>query len=277
MAALGSLDELKAWEDYRTFVKERYKQLSGPGEPFFVSKDRIEFEIKDKPWEGYVVLFGKKSTMIVQQLRKEGVFFREGACAREGDLLKVDGLPPKILKGAGKTLRKLVLGIELDRSAEEGEGDDDLEGEEPSEAAGQRAAASKAADGELALKAERIEKAVQVWRKTEQVATEQLRKLQQAILALDHEAAKPVIQGLETILTRLDRVDDEALAAANAARQNDAQGFAKARGDLMRKMEAILGYVEKDELIRDADQNPAVQVKIRETLSKSLNQLLKAV
>jgi hypothetical protein len=269
MAALGSLDELKAWDGYRAFVKERLKQLDGR-EPFYISKERLDFEIKEKAWSGYAVLLGRKSQMAVQQLRKEGFLFREGECTREGDLLKIDGLPRKVLKGANKTLRKLLLGVEL-----EGADEDSPEDEESENATPQAAAAG--ARGDLALKAERIEKAVQVWKRTEQVATQQLRKLQQAILALNHESAKPVIQGLETILTRLGRVDEEALEAANAARQNDAQGFARARDDLVRKMQTILDYVEKDELIADADQNPAVQVKIRETLGKSLNQLLKAV
>jgi len=134
-----------------------------------------------------------------------------------------------------------------------------------------------AAGNELEKRAGKIEQAVKVWNKTEEVATKELRKLQKAIHALDDPRANGVIKGLEGILTRLGKVDDEAREAAEAAKRGDQRGFDLARDDFMRKVDGILAYVEQDELIRNADENPAVKVKIRETLSKSLTQLKKLV
>lgn len=133
------------------------------------------------------------------------------------------------------------------------------------------------AGGDLAEQAKKIETAVKVWNKTEEAATKELRKLQKAILDLDDPRSRPVIQGLESILTRLDKVDDEAKEAADAAAAGDHAGFVAARQDFMNKMNSILTYVNNDELIRDADNNPAVNIDIAGTITNSLNRLMAAV
>ena len=130
---------------------------------------------------------------------------------------------------------------------------------------------------ELVAKSQKIDKAVKVWNKTEEIATKELRKLQKAIVDLKDPRGNAVVKGLETILTKLDKVDDEAKEAADAAKRGDSKGFETARDDFRRKMDNILKYVEKDELIRDADTNPAVKIQIRETITKSLNQLMSVV
>ena len=50
-----------------------------------------------------------------------------------------------------------------------------------------------------------------------------------------------------------------------------------ARDDFIKKVDNILDYVSKDELIKDCDQNPVVKVDIEAILTKSLNALKQAV
>ncbi len=132
-------------------------------------------------------------------------------------------------------------------------------------------------EDELARHSERIRKAAAVWRMTEDVATRQLRRLQKAILALEHPHAVPVITGLESALTRLGDFDAEASAAAEAAQRGDVEALGRARRRFRRKIEALLAQVQEDELIRDLDSNPAVELSLRETIVHSLNKLLKAL
>jgi hypothetical protein len=126
-------------------------------------------------------------------------------------------------------------------------------------------------------RAARIAKAVEVWNKTEKVATQELRKLQKALLGLDDPRSKPIIQGLEGILKEIDRVDDEGHAVEAAAASGDATAFETARAAFVRKLEAIRTHVEQDELIRMADSNPLLEIKLRDTFTKSLSQLIQAV
>lgn len=130
---------------------------------------------------------------------------------------------------------------------------------------------------DLVQKAQKIGKAVQIWNKTEEVATSNLRKLQKEILKLNDPRSAPVIKGLESILQKLDRVDDEAKEAAVAAQAGDPKAFKVARDDFVKKVDNILDYVSKDELIKDCDQNPAVKVDIEAILTKSLTALKQAV
>ena len=130
---------------------------------------------------------------------------------------------------------------------------------------------------DLVQRAAKIEKAVQIWTKTEQVVTGELRKLQKAILAYGDPRGESVARGLEGILQKLDRVDDEAREAAEAAERGDPKGFEVARDDFLKKVQRILDYASTDELIKDADSNPAVSIKIGATLEKSLSALVKAV
>jgi hypothetical protein len=270
---IESVEELEAWEEYRQFLKDQLKLVDGEA-PIFVSKLKRSFEIEGKPWKGHAVLAGPKAIQSVKNLKKEGVLFLEGTVRRKGKDLDVEGILPKLLKESQKTFLKLRLGYKIVGVDEADDAGDDGAAEP---AAGVPAKPEGGAPGELAKRAETIQKAVLIWNKTEQAVTKELRKLQKAILAFNDPRGRAVIQGLENILTRLDKVDDEAREAADAARRGDADGFAKARDDFRTKMNRMLEYVKNDELIRDADQNPAVEIKIGETLTKSLNQLMKVV
>ncbi len=286
---IDSVEKLQDWQEYRTFLKMRLKLLEGSG-PIFVSKKKQDFSIDGKPFRGHAVLAGPKADQSVKKLIKAGILFEQGTVTRQSKNLLVDGLEKKFMKEAAKVFLKLKLGYKL--LGPGGEDDLEAEGEEPQVAseggmeeeeevqASQTAPSGEAAQGDtrqLAQRAQKIQKAVQVWNKTEEIATNQLRKLQRAVLALNDPRSKPVIKGLESILTRLDKVDDEAEEAAQAAARGDQQGFEVARQDFVNKVDRILAYVQRDELIADADANPAVDIKIKDTLTKSLEQLKKVV
>jgi hypothetical protein len=273
---IESKEALQAWDDYRELLKVQLKLLADT-DVIFVSKEKIPFEIAGKPWNAHAVLAGVKGQMSVQKLRKAGVIFREGTCSKAGKELELAGLEAKLVKGAARTLAKLRLGYTIAGVDEEG-ADESADGD-ASAPASAGAASAGAASGpvDLAERAKRIAKAVQVWSKTEAAATKELRKLQKALLALDDPRTRAVIQGLETILARIDRVDDEGRAVEAAAAQGDAAAFDKARADFLGKLDAIRAHVEQDELIRMADSNPLLEVKLRDTYAKSLARLIKAV
>jgi hypothetical protein len=124
---IESEEELQSWEDYREFLKVQLKLLAGTGESFFVSKQKVAFEIAGKPWNAFAVLLGPKGLLSARKLQKEGVIFREGTCGRDGKELRVDGLDPKLVKEAAKTLKKLQLGYKIagvDAEGEEAPGGD---------------------------------------------------------------------------------------------------------------------------------------------------------
>ena len=264
MVLMQSLEELKCWDDYRTFMRKYLKLMSGEPEPFYVSKSRLDFVVGDKPWKSHAILLGKRSRKLAQVMRKEGELFLEGSCTSDGKRITLHDLSEKYAQGAARTLKRLKLGYEIVTA------DDAAEAEAGS-------AVSDRTRGKLGQMAVRIEKAVVFWEQTQVLATRELRKLQRAIQATGDRRAKPVIRGLERILTRLDRIDDEAREASAAARAGDAQGFKVARADFRTKVNRILDYVENDRLIADADANPGVSINLRTTLSGSLNRLLKAV
>jgi hypothetical protein len=276
---IESKEALQAWDDYRELLKVQLKLLAD-ADVIFVSKEKIPFEIAGKPWNAHAVLAGVKGQMSVQKLRKAGVIFREGTCSKAGKELALAGLEPKLVKGAARTLAKLRLGFKI--AGVDGEGADEAADGDASAPAAAGAASAGAAGAaapqvDLAERATRIAKAVQVWSKTEAAATKELRKLQKALLALDDPRTRPVIQGLESILARIDKVDDEGRAVEAAAAKGDVTAFERARTDFVGKLEAIRAHVEKDELIRMADSNPLLEVKLRDTYAKSLAQLIKAV
>jgi len=123
MKLIESEEDLLDWETYKDFMKVQLKLLDGAGVPCFVGKDKVEFDMEGSTWNGVPFLAGPKATICARNLKKDGVTFREGTCSKEGKELRIDGLDPKFLKGAAKTLKKLVLGYKI-RGAEE-EGDDE--------------------------------------------------------------------------------------------------------------------------------------------------------
>ncbi len=122
MKLIESLEDLQSWEDYKEFLKHQLKLMEGPGQPFFVSKEKISFDIDGTPWNGYAVLAGPKGAPCARKLQKEGVLFREGTCTRQGKELQVDGLDPKLVKAASKTLKKLLLGYKIAGVEDDAEG-----------------------------------------------------------------------------------------------------------------------------------------------------------
>jgi len=260
MKVLESAEELKSWADYRILMRERVKQLSPEPEPVYVSKARFEFDVNGKVWRGHAVLFGKKSRQMAMKLRKEGVLFLEGTVTADGKRLTLTGLSGKLLEGAEKTFKRLKLGIQLVGGSNGEDEEEDLQ-----------------LKRKLGKAAQRIEKAVVFWGKTEQLVTRQLRQLQRAIQSSGDPRNKVVIRGLEEIRTKLERIDDEAREASDAAERGDAKGFAVARKDFLQKAGRILRRVRSDELIQMADANPVVRIQLRQTLESSLQRLMKAV
>jgi len=262
MVMLDSLDQMRKFDDYRVFMRDRLKRLSPEKEAIFISKARLDFDINGNAWKSYGLLFGKKSRALAMKMRKEGAMFVEGVCYADGKKLVIEGMSDKFVQGAQRTLKRLKLGFEV--------------------VAGEGAEASEDADGssgaaDLRRRAARIEKAVVFWHKTETLATRELRKLQKSILGLGDPRGKAVARELEKIRDRLESIDDEAREAAEAAERGDADGFEKARDDFLEKARRILDRVAKDDLIALADSNPGVPIHLRSTLTDSLTRLLKAV
>ena len=259
MLVLDSLDQMLKFDDYRVFMRERLKRLSPEREPIFISKARLDFNLNGNTWKSYALIFGKKSRTMAMKMRKEGATFIEGVCYSDGKSLVIEGMSDKFVEGAQRTLKRLKLGFE----AVSGKATDaEEEGADPAQ---------------LQRRAAKIQKAVQFWQKTELLATRELQKLQKTILELNDPRGKGVARELDKIRDRIETIDDEAREAADAAKKGDVEGFEKARDDFRQKAQRILERVSKDELIRMADSNPAVQTNIGPTLTDSLNRLLKAV
>ena len=123
-ATLESLDDLKSWNDYRDFMKVRLKQVPADS-PFFISKEKIDFDVDGKPWRGFAVLAGPKGLLAVKKIKKQGVLWREGTCQLNGKEFTVDGLAPNHLKYAHLTLKKLKLGYKIAGSTEDDADDEE--------------------------------------------------------------------------------------------------------------------------------------------------------
>jgi len=112
MIVIDSLEELRDFENYRKFLRERLRRLSAEKEPCFVTKRRFDFELEGNGWKGYAILFGPKSHTASKRLRKGGLRFAEGHCRAEGRKLVVGGLPDKLVQGIQRTLARSKLGFE---------------------------------------------------------------------------------------------------------------------------------------------------------------------
>ena len=279
MKLLETAEDLKDWAEYRIYLRERLKLLSPEPEPAFISKARFEFDLGGKVFRSYAVIFGKKSRQMAMKLRKEGVLFLEGTVSAQGKKLSLSGFADRHLAGAEKTFTRSKLGIVVvprDEARDSGprraagEPDEDDSGGDSRREARERQTKLKKA-------ALRIEKAVVFWGKTEILMTRQLRQLQRQILSMGDPRAKALVRSLEDIRTRLEKIDDEAREASEAAARGDAKGFVVARKDFLAKANRILKRVQQDELIRMADENPLVSIQLQKTLSSSLVRLMKAV
>src|SRR2546422_436895 len=113
MSTIESLSELVIWDEYRDFMKERFKQLPSGDVPFLLSKTKIDFKIGGSEWKGFAVMVGVKGAAIAKILKKEGVQFREGKCQVQGTELVVSDLDGSAVKAAAETLKKLKLGFSI--------------------------------------------------------------------------------------------------------------------------------------------------------------------
>ncbi len=118
-ATIDSFDTLKTWDTYKTFLKDRLKQLPAGETEFYVSKKKIDFDQGGKSWKGYAVLAGKKGKEAVKALKKEGQQFHEGTCTLTGKEFAVEGIAPDFLKHATRTLKMLKLGYKISGQVEE--------------------------------------------------------------------------------------------------------------------------------------------------------------
>jgi len=182
--------------------------------------------------------------------------------------------------GATRALRR-VLAL-IDRSASTGSAssaDDAPSTPSSTQASAEEGATAQAqrAEGDLPLLAQRIERAVELWSNTERAATRELRKLQRAIQRTGDPRARAIVQGLESVRTNLERLDDEAREAAEAARSGERAAFETARADFRTKVRRIEQRIARDPMIADADANPFVSTRIREVLLASIGRLRQAI
>src|SRR5436190_14864286 len=122
MSTIESLSELAVWDEYREFMKERFKQLPSGDAPFLLSKTKIDFQIGSSVWKGFAVMVGLKGASTAKILKRDGVQFREGKCQVQGTELTVSGLDASALKAAAETLKKLHLGFSISGAEAEDDG-----------------------------------------------------------------------------------------------------------------------------------------------------------
>ena len=125
MKVIEGLEDLQSWGDYQEFLRGQLKQVGAAApEPCFVSKDKITFDMDGQSWNGFAFLAGPKAAVCARNLKKDGVVLREGSCTREGKEMRIQGIDPRFLKEAAKTLKKLlgfrVAGVEDDAEGTEG-------------------------------------------------------------------------------------------------------------------------------------------------------------
>ena len=121
---IQSLDEVKNFASYRDHMRMRLRQMGKESEEIYVSRARIEFDIKGTKWRGHAVIAGKKSTQIAKKIRKDGEQMLEGTATCDGKVIKVTGLSSKLVQAAQRTLTKLKLGYTVEAAAD---GKDDAE------------------------------------------------------------------------------------------------------------------------------------------------------
>ncbi len=111
---LENAEELLAWDSYRDFLKVQLKRINRET-PFFVSKDKLTFELNGREWRGHAVLTGPKADQVVRRMKKDGLIFRAGLCQRSGRDVEFwgDELKDRYIKEAEKTFDRLRLGYTL--------------------------------------------------------------------------------------------------------------------------------------------------------------------
>ncbi len=210
---------------------------------------------------------GKKLLETVKSQKKELKKGTYGVATTSGKVLKLK--LEKKLGGAEKTIKEFL------RAAKDLK-QNKLELQE-ADGAGSDNGKEDAAAEQMNVHVEAIRKAVTLWDKTTDVATAELGKLLKALKGLKNPLADKVATGLEQALTRLDRMDDEAEAALAAAESGDPKAFNTARKQLLTKIKNLTQFVNSDEMLKDADENPITKTKIRDTLNAALQKLVQSL
>ncbi len=112
-AKIESIEELLSWANYKTFMKERLKQVPTEECPFFISKLKVSFDENGKKWSGFAVLAGAKGQVAVNKLKLKGMTFHESLCSLDSKAFIVPGLDPTKAKQADLTLKRLKIGYSM--------------------------------------------------------------------------------------------------------------------------------------------------------------------
>lgn len=140
MSTIRTVADVKDWDNYRAYLKERIKALEDGEHAFLVSKEKFVFENAGKEIQGRAFLIGDKAAAVAQALKKEGLLFRTYTCRKSAKEIVTIGLQATAAKQVEFTVKKLALGV---TTSNEGEVAD---GEEPaSKAPGLAATATAAA------------------------------------------------------------------------------------------------------------------------------------
>ena len=141
MSNIRSVADVRDWNNYRSYLKERIKALEDGEHAFLVSKEKFVFENAGKEVQGRAFLVGDKAAAVAQALKKEGLVFRSYTCRKTAKELVTIGLQATVAKQVEFTVKKLALGV---TTSNEGEVPD---GEAPGVGATEAAAAPGAAPG----------------------------------------------------------------------------------------------------------------------------------
>ena len=273
---LQSLEELQDWEGYRAFLKAQLKLLTD-GDPVWVSKEKVDFTVKGKPYVAYAVIVGQKGAQSALKLRKEGVLFREGVCKLEDKTLFLEGIPDKAVKGAAKTFKKLLLGYKIHADEEEGEGE---EGEDTPLVGARQAGEDEAAPQPSAPLA--LDKTPQLWSGTQRLVRTRLEQLKAAVRKAFSGEDRTVLAETERSLEKLDRLlqrlDDELTELLEEAARSEGPVRTAALQSAKTLLATHILYVKNEPLIAHIDANPfGIATDIQGTLTKSMKHLVGAL
>jgi hypothetical protein len=189
------------------------------------------------------------------------------------------GEPPQVLKlgrrflRADKSLyfRKLKLVMPGGQTLEDTEPDtEDVEGAEAAGAAraDQGAAGATAGGGDLQQRLRSAAAAAETWRRSQQGAAEQIAQLKRELNAFDDADVVSVRDRLDTVLTRLPKLDFESLA-----RSTDAATFERNLAATRTRITEWMRLLQRDPAVRAIDENPFTETDIAATLGDALTSI----
>ena len=187
------------------------------------------------------------------------------------------GEPPQVIKlgrrflRADKSLyfRKLKLVMPGGQTIEDTEPDlEDTEGSEAAGAAQAAAAPGAAPTGDLQQRLRSAAAAAEIWRRSQQGAAEQIAQLKRELNAFDDADVVSVRDRLDTVLTRLPKLDFESLA-----RSTDAATFDRNLAATRTRIAEWLRLLQRDPAVRAIDENPFVETDIAATFGDALSRI----